>query len=61
MEIQNLFLIIISVWGIGVIFRKLNLPVLLGELLAGLILGPALLGVFQNTVSIQILSELGIF
>ena len=61
MEIENLLLIMVIVWGTGVLFRKMNLPILLGELLAGLIFGPALFGVFQDNETIHILAELGIF
>ncbi len=43
------------------IFRMLKLPLLLGELLAGLIFGPALLGWFHETETIKVLAELGIF
>ena len=51
----------IIVWGTGILFRKINLPILLGELMAGLIFGPALFGVFQDNESVQLLAELGIF
>lgn len=51
----------VVVWGTGMIFRRMNLPILLGELLAGLIFGPALFGVFHDNETIQILAELGIF
>jgi Kef-type K+ transport system membrane component KefB len=49
------------VWGTGMIFRRLKLPILLGELLAGLIFGPALFGVFHDNETIRVLAELGIF
>ncbi len=61
MAIESLLLIMVVVWGTGVIFRRLNLPILLGELLAGVIFGPALLGVFHDSETIQLLAELGIF
>ena len=60
-EIENLLLIMVVVWTVGMLFRAMNLPLLLGELLAGLIFGPALLGVFHETESVKILAELGIF
>lgn len=60
-EIENLLLIMVVVWTTGMLFRAIKLPLLLGELLAGLIFGPALLGLFHNTETIQILAELGIF
>ena len=60
-EIENLLLIIGLVWIVGMLFRTLRLPMLLGELLAGLIFGPALLGWFQPTETVTVLAELGIF
>ncbi|MGD2080376.1 MAG: hypothetical protein PVJ36_04505, partial [Nitrospirota bacterium] len=32
------------VWTAGVVFRKIDQPPVLGELLAGIIFGPSLLG-----------------
>jgi Kef-type K+ transport system membrane component KefB len=60
-EIESLLLIMVVVWTTGMLFRALKLPLLLGELLAGLIFGPALLGWFHETEMIKILAELGIF
>ncbi|MBU0981934.1 cation:proton antiporter [Patescibacteria group bacterium] len=60
-EIENLLLIMVVVWSTGMLFRAVKLPLILGELLAGLIFGPALLGVFHETESVKILAELGIF
>ena len=60
-EIETLLLIMVVVWTMGMIFRALKLPLLLGELLAGLIFGPALLNLFHETEMIKILAELGIF
>jgi Kef-type K+ transport system membrane component KefB len=61
MDITTLLLIMIVVWGTGVVFRRLKLPVLLGELLAGLVFGPALFGVFESNETIKVLAELGVF
>lgn len=61
MDIKTLLLIMVAVWGTGMIFRRIKLPVLLGELLAGLILGPAIFGVFESNETIKLLSELGVF
>lgn len=60
-EIENLLLIMVVVWSMGMLFRELKLPMLLGELLAGLIFGPAVLGLFEPTETVNILAELGIF
>jgi Kef-type K+ transport system membrane component KefB len=60
-EIESLLLIMVVVWTSGMIFRALKLPLILGELLAGLIFGPAILGLFHETEMLKILAELGIF
>ena len=38
-------LYLMSVWGCGRLFRKCTLPAILGEILAGIVLGPELLDV----------------
>lgn len=60
-EIGNLLLIIATAWVVGLGFRMMKLPLLLGELTAGLILGPAMLGLFHDTVAVRVMAELGIF
>ena len=42
-EIPNILLILLVVWGVGLAFRAMKLPLLLGEVLAGMFL-PLLLG-----------------
>ena len=46
-------------WILGVVFSKFGLPVMLGELLAGVILGPPILGIVEISSSIELLAELG--
>ena len=57
----DIVLILFAAWLLGDIFRRLSLPRLLGELLAGLILGPSLLGWVQPQQGFDVLSDLGIF
>ena len=59
--IVNLLLILCAAWFLGFIFTRFGLPVMLGELMAGLILGPALLDVVHMTEQLELLAELGIF
>ncbi len=59
--IINLFLILTVAWAFGSLFARFGLPVVLGELTAGLILGPALLGVISGSEPIEFMAELGIF
>ncbi len=57
----NLLMVMVLVWTSGVIFRKINQPPVLGELLAGFIFGPCLLGIIQPDPTLSVLSELGVF
>jgi Kef-type K+ transport system membrane component KefB len=40
----QLLVIIAAAWGMGVLFRKLGQPAVVGEMVAGILLGPSLLG-----------------
>ncbi len=59
--IVNLILILAAAWGLGMVFARFGLPVILGELLAGLILGPPLLGIITASEPIELMAEFGIF
>ncbi len=59
--IINLLLILAGAWVCGSIAQRLGFPVMLGELIAGLLLGPPLLGLVAPSPGIELLAELGIF
>jgi Kef-type K+ transport system membrane component KefB len=59
--IINLILILTAAWFLGRVFARFGLPVVLGELLAGIILGPPLLGIISTSEPIELLAEFGIF
>jgi Kef-type K+ transport system membrane component KefB len=59
--IVDLLLILTVAWALGSLFMRFGLPVMLGELLAGVILGPALFGLIAPTEPLELLAELGIF
>jgi Kef-type K+ transport system membrane component KefB len=59
--ILNLLLILTVAWILGLVFTRMGLPVMLGELLAGIILGPPVLGIVGTSQGIEMLAELGIF
>ncbi len=59
--IVNLILILTVAWFFGRVFARFGLPVVLGELLAGIILGPQLLGIISTSEPIELLAEFGIF
>ena len=50
MEIIFTILFILAVvWGVGLLFEKFGQPLILGELLAGLVIGPSILGIVGET------------
>jgi len=59
--IINLLLILAVAWGLGALFVRFGLPIMLGELLAGIVLGPPLFGVVSSSPPLQFLADLGIF
>ncbi len=59
--IIDLLLVLTVAWALGGLFARFGLPVMLGELLAGVIIGPACLGVISVTQPLALLAELGIF
>ena len=59
--IVNLLLILVAAWILGNLFVRFGLPAVLGELVAGIILGPPLLGLVTGSPAIELISELGIF
>ena len=59
--ILSLLLILTVAWVMGSIFNRFGLPTLLGELVAGVLLGPPVLGIVTATPSLELMAELGIF
>lgn len=61
-EFQSLLVLMVIIWVMGKIFRMLKMPVLFGELLGGIMVGPLVLGlVGPDDEIIRILAELGVF
>lgn len=59
---KTLLILIIVIWLFGKIFRDLKLPIIFGELIGGIVVGPLLLDLVQpENEAVSILSELGIF
>ncbi len=56
----DLALILLSTKVLGLFTKKIHMPQVVGALLAGLILGPACLGVLQTTDFIESLAEVGV-
>ena len=59
--ILHLLLILSVAWILGSLFSRFGLPAMLGELMAGILLGPPLLGVVMPSDAIELLAEFGIF
>lgn len=58
--IGELIIILITTTLLGQIFARFNLPAVIGELLSGIILGPAILAVVHPNNFISLFSELGV-
>jgi Kef-type K+ transport system membrane component KefB len=59
--IINLLIILAVAWPMGAIFARLGLPVMLGQLVTGLLLGPAVFNIVSPSEAITFLADLGIF
>ena len=59
---QTILILMVVVWIFGKIFRDLGLPVIFGELVGGIVVGPLVLNlVHPDSEVVKILAELGIF
>jgi len=61
MFLRDLLILLIFVWLSRKLFQAIKLPALFGEVFAGVIAGPLIFGLVQETEAIKILAELGIF
>lgn len=59
--IIHLLLILTAAWAFGDLATRFGLPVMIGELVAGLVLGPPLLDIVHFSATLEFLAELGIF
>ena len=57
----DLLLLLAGIWLVAVTLRPLGLPTVMGELIVGVLLGPAVLGLIEPGEAIQLLAEIGIF
>ncbi len=57
----DLLILLAGIWLIAVTLRPLGLPTVMGELIVGVLLGPAVLGLITPGEAIQLLAEIGIF
>ena len=59
-SILNLLLVLLVAWVAGLLASRLGYPSVLGELLAGIVLGPPLLGWLSGGEALTVLAEVGI-
>lgn len=57
----NLLILLVTARIFGEIFERFKQPAMIGEIIAGIILGPSILNLIHRTEEIKIISELGIF
>src|SRR5213592_3542118 len=60
-DTQVILLLLLAARASGELAQRLKLPALLGEILAGVVLGPSLLGLVSPDAGITLLANLGIF
>ncbi|MDA0692184.1 MAG: cation:proton antiporter [Nitrospinae bacterium] len=58
---KHLLILMVVVWTVAVVLRRIGLPTIFGELVAGVTLGPAVLGWVQPNEIIEVLAQMGIF
>jgi len=58
---RHLLILMVVVWTAAVVLRRVGLPTIFGELVAGVILGPAVFDWVHPNETIDILAEMGIF
>lgn len=59
-SIVNLLFVLISAWVAGTVVARLGYPSIFGELMAGIILGPPLLGLIESSAALDVLAEVGV-
>lgn len=58
---RDLLILLVVIWTVAVVFRHIGLPTIMGELMMGVVLGPAVLGWVELNEIIEVLANLGIF
>ncbi len=61
MPIVSILFLLVVVWVAGEFSKKARLPPIIGELLAGLIIGPPILNLVSYSESLDVLAKLGMF
>jgi Kef-type K+ transport system membrane component KefB len=59
--IFSLLIVLVAAKILGEVAERFGQPSMIGEVMAGIILGPSLLNVVQNTAELKVIAELGVF
>ncbi|MFW6042629.1 MAG: cation:proton antiporter, partial [Chloroflexota bacterium] len=59
-SIVNLLLVLLAAWIAGNVVARMGYPSIFGELMAGIILGPPLLGLLHGSEALAVLAEVGV-
>lgn len=57
---KDLAIIIIAAKSCGIIAKKLNAPMVVGEIIAGLLIGPSVLGIVEQGDFLAMMAEIGV-
>lgn len=57
----NILFLVAVAWSIAIFLERFKIPLIIGELVAGIIIGPAVLNIIQPTPEIELLASLGMF
>jgi Kef-type K+ transport system membrane component KefB/Trk K+ transport system NAD-binding subunit len=57
----DLLILLLGIWLVAVTLRPLGLPTIMGELIVGVLVGPAVFGLIEPSEAITLLAEIGIF
>ena len=58
---HSLLMLMAVVWVVAVVMRRIGLPTIMGELIMGVVIGPAVFGWVQPNETIETLAQIGIF
>lgn len=61
LPIVSILILLVIVWLVGGLFERIKLPAVLGELLAGLLIGPAVLNIIGPSEGLEFVAKLGMF
>ncbi|MFC3812508.1 cation:proton antiporter [Lacihabitans lacunae] len=57
----NLLILLVTARLFGELFERFKQPAMIGEIVAGIVLGPSVLNLVHRTHDIEVISELGVF